>query len=92
MSVRNFIRDNLPEPWERAATKLKMKTELIERLYGAVPNGYKNKYHYKKAIIYLRQVFREDCNIIYLVDATGINLVKWQKLNSLIIEYRHRCM
>ena len=50
MGLMNFIRQNLPESWEKAATELKMKTELITRLHANVPRIYKNKYHYNLVI------------------------------------------
>lgn len=40
MGLMNFIRANLPESWEKAATELKMKTELITRLHANVPRIY----------------------------------------------------
>ena len=58
MGLMNFIRQNLPESWEKAATELKMKTELITRLHANVPRIYKNKYHYKEGMNYIRGVFR----------------------------------
>ncbi len=95
MSVRKFIRENLPEAWDKAATELKMRTELVERLYGAIPQYYKNRYHYKKAIKILYRIFDTnvvDCNIIHLVDATDINLTKWNELSNKIKEYEYQCM
>ena len=92
MSVRNFIRQNLPEAWDKATTELKMKTELVERLYGAIPQCYKNRYHYKKAIAMLYRIFDTKCDIIHLIDATDINLTKWGELSSKIKEYEWQCM
>ena len=43
MGLMNFIRQNLPESWEKAATEMRMKTELITRLHNVVPRAYKNK-------------------------------------------------
>ena len=54
MGLMNFIRQNLPESWEKAATEMRMKTELITRLHNVVPRAYKNKYHYKEGISYIR--------------------------------------
>jgi len=42
MGLMNFIRQNLPESWEKAATEMRMKTELITRLHNVVPRAYKN--------------------------------------------------
>lgn len=92
MSVRNFIRQNLPEAWDKAATELRMKTELIERLYGAIPNCYKNKHKYKFAIDMLIRIFNTKCDIIHSVDATNINLTKWNELSNKIKEYEYQCM
>lgn len=92
MSVKKFIRENMPEEWRVPATELRMKNELVERLYGVIPHQYKNKYHYKEAIIMLRRIFRANCSIIHLIDATDINLTKWLELNNKINEYRERCM
>ena len=50
MGLMNFIRQNLPESWEKASTEMKMKTELINRLHANVPRQYKNKYHYREGI------------------------------------------
>ena len=92
MGLMNFIRANLPESWEKAATELKMKTELVERLYGAIPQCYKNRYHYKKAIKMLYRMFDTNCDIIHLVDATDINLTKWNELSNKIKEYEYQCV
>lgn len=91
MGLMNFIRQNLPESWEKAATELKMKTELITRLHANVPRNYKNKYHYREGINYIRGVFRRKGNIIYSVEATDINLEKWEELNNRIKEYEYQC-
>lgn len=91
MGLMNFIRANLPESWEKAATELKMKTELITRLHANVPKIYKNKYHYKEGINYIRGVFRSTCAIYYLVDATDIDLNKWKVLDDKIKEYIEAC-
>lgn len=91
MGLMNFIRQNLPESWEKASTEMRMKTELIHRLHSLVPRDYKNKYHYKEGMNFIRRQFRTDCNIIHLVDATDMNLEKWQQLNSRIKEIEHQC-
>ncbi len=91
MGLMNFIRANLPESWEKAATELKMKTELITRLHANVPRIYKNKYHYKEGMNYIRGVFRASCDIIYLVEATDIDKEKWELLNNKIKEYEYQC-
>ena len=91
MGLMNFIRANLPESWEKAATELKMKTELITRLHANVPRIYKNKYHYKEGMKYIRGVFRASCDIIYLVEATDIDKEKWELLNNKIKEYEYQC-
>ena len=87
MGLMNFIRQNLPESWEKAATEMRMKTELITRLHNVVPRAYKNKYHYKEGISYIRRVFNTKCDIIHLVDATDIDITKWNELSSKIKEY-----
>lgn len=91
MGLMDFIRQNLPEPWEKAATELKMKTELITRLHAMVPRTYKNKYHYKEGINYIRRIFQAKGNIIYLVEASDIDVDKWNKLNNRINEIKHQC-
>ena len=88
----NFIRQNLPESWEKAATEMRMKTELITRLHNVVPRAYKNKYHYKEGISYIRRVFNTKCDIIHLVDATDIDITKWNELSSKIKEYEYQCV
>ena len=85
MGLMNFIRQNLPESWEKAATELKMKTELITRLHANVPRIY------KKGMNYIRGVFRASCDIIYLVEATDIDKEKWELLNNKIKEYEYQC-
>lgn len=92
MGLMVFIRQNLPESWEKAATEMKMKTELITRLHDIVPRTYKNKYHYKEGISYIKRVFNTKCDIIHLVDATDINVEKWKKLSGKIKEYEYQCM
>lgn len=97
MSVRNFIKDSIPESWDKAATQLRMKTELIERLYATIPQNYRNKYRYKEGIRMIARAINywnggNRCNIIFLVDATDIDLKKWEELNELINEYENQCM
>lgn len=91
MGLMNFIRANLPESWDKAATELKMKTELITRLHANVPRLYKNKHHYKEGMNYIRGVFKRKCNIIYLVEATNIDMEKWKLLDNKIKQYEFEC-
>ena len=91
MGLMNFIRQNLPESWEKAATEMKMKTELITRLHANVPREYKNKYHYREGIRYIRGVFRQTCSIYYCVEATDLDLNKWRKLDEKIKNYEETC-
>lgn len=91
MGLMNFIRHNLPEPWDKASTELKMKTELIHRLHSVVPRAFKNKHHYKEGMAYIRRLFRSDANIIYLVDATNMDIEKWQNLSLRINELKYLC-
>ncbi len=91
MGLMNFIRQNLPESWEKASTEMRMKTELITRLHANVPRIYKNKYHYREGMQYIRNAFRATCDIIYLVEATNIDRDKWDKLNTKIKEYEYQC-
>lgn len=92
MGLKNFIRDNLPYSWDKAATELRMKTELITRLNNTVPYAYRNKYHYKEGINYIKRVFNTRADVIHLVDATDINMDKWKKLCSRIKEIEYECM
>lgn len=92
MGLMVFIRQNLPESWEKAASAMKMKTELIHRLHDVVPRAYKNKYHYKEGVSYIRRVFNTKCDIIHLVDATDIDIEKWKTLSNKIKEYEYQCM
>lgn len=91
MGLMNFIRDNLPYSWDKAATELRMKTELITRLNNAVPYAYRNRYHYKEGIVYIRRVFNTRAEVIHLIDATDIDLAKWKKLCSRIKEIEYQC-
>ena len=92
MAVKDFIRENLPESWLKAATELRMKTELINRLYGHVPRNYKNKNNYRQGIHYLRGVFLIHPNkLIYYVEATDIDLKKWERLVKRINEINYQC-
>lgn len=92
MAVKDFIRENLPESWLKAATELRMKTELINRLYGHVPRNYKNKNNYRQGIHYLRGVFLIHPNkLIYYVEATDIDLKKWERLVERINEINYQC-
>lgn len=91
MGLMNFIRQNLPESWEKAATELRMKTELVTRLHDVVPAAYKNRYHYKEGMEYIRRLFRTRAAIIHLVDATDINIEKWNKLGDRIKQIEYEC-
>lgn len=53
MGLINFIRQNLPESWEKAATEMKMKSELITRLHANVPRIYKIDIITKKECVIL---------------------------------------
>ena len=83
MGLMNFIRQNLPESWEKASTEMKMKTN--------VPRQYKNKYHYREGMMYIRGVFRRTCSIYYLVEATNLDMDKWRKLDDAIKNYEETC-
>lgn len=92
MGLRDYIRQQLPFEWDKAATEMKMKTELISRICTIVPTSYKDKYHYKEARRYVNTLFQtKSCSIVHLVDATDMDLGKWQELNSKIREYEYQC-
>lgn len=92
MGLMNFIRQNLPESWEKAATEMKMKSELITRLHANVPRVYKNRYHYKEGMRYIRSVFNISADkLVYYVEASDIDLVKWEKLTNKIKEIEYQC-
>lgn len=92
MGLINFIRQNLPESWEKAATEMKMKSELITRLHANVPRIYKNRYHYKEGMRYIRSVFNISADkLVYYVEASDIDLVKWEKLTNKIKEIEYQC-
>lgn len=95
MSVKNFISDNLPPEWDYCARKLKMRTELIERLYQTIPTCFRNKYKYKFGINVIKNIFDywyiNHTNIIHLIEATDLDIKKWNKLNSEIIKYMEEC-
>lgn len=91
MGLMNFIRHNLPESWDKAATELRMKTELVTRLNNAVPCAYKNKYHYKEGLNYIRRVFNTRAEVIHLVDATDIDMKKWKELCERIKQIEYQC-
>lgn len=92
MGLMNFIRHNLPHSWEKAATELRMKNELVLRLHSAVPKNYKNKYHYKEGMAFIRRQFNAKCDIIHLVDATNMNITKWKELSEKIKTIEYECM
>ena len=91
MGLMNFIRSNLPESWDKVATEMKMKTELINRLHANVPRQYKNKYHYREGIRYIQGVFKRKCSIYYLVEATNLDMNRWRKLDDAIKNYEETC-
>lgn len=95
MSVRDFISENLPEPWDHCSRKLKMRTELIERIYALIPNELRNTYKYKVSIQKIKRLFaywyETKVNIIYLVEGTNIDKDKWEKLNTEIMKYIEEC-
>lgn len=92
MGLIKFIRHNLPESWDKASTEMRMKTELITRLYNVVPYQYKNKWHYKKGINFIRKQFATKCDVIHLVEATDIDVSKWKELSNKIKQYEYECV
>lgn len=92
MGLMNFIRQNLPESWEKAATEMRMKTELITRLHSNVPRVYKNKYHYKDGMRYIRDMFKKKSAIYHLVDATDMDIERWKELDNKIKEIEYQCV
>lgn len=92
MGLMNFIRENLPESWDKASTEMRMKTELIHRLHSVVPYTYKNRYHYKEGVAYIRRLFNTRADIIHLVDATDIDVDRWKKLGNKIKEIEYQCV
>lgn len=92
MGLITYIRHTLPEPVEKASKKLRMKDELVKRLYAAIPQCYKNKYHYKEGIkrveaIYGAIVYRSIpvYNLIDMSEVTSEDFKKWEKLDRAII-------
>ena len=55
MGLMNFIRQNLPESWEKAATEMRMKTELITRLHNVVPRAIRISITTKKVYLILEE-------------------------------------
>ena len=91
MGLMNFIRQNLPESWDKAATEMRMKTELVTRIHNVVPRSYKNKYHYKEGMAWVRRLFQVKSDLKYYVDATNLDIEKWNKLDAKIREYEYLC-
>ena len=91
MGLIGFIRSNLPESWEKASKELRMKDELVHRLYDAIPHSFKNRYHYKEAIEHLKRKFACRTSIYYLVEATDLDLDKWKKLDDRINQIKEEC-
>lgn len=92
MGLITYIRHTLPEPVEKASKKLKMKDELVKRLYAAIPQCYKNKYHYKEGIKRVEAIYESIVHrsipIYHLIDmseVTSTDFRKWEELDREII-------
>ncbi len=89
MGLITFIRHNMPEPIEKACKEMRMKDEVIKRMYDAIPRCYKNKYHYKEAISKIKLKFfsivERKTAIYHLIDMSDVDdLTKWEQLDEKI--------
>lgn len=95
MGLINFIREKLPEPLEVASRQLRMKDQLVRRIYAAVPQCYKNKYHYKEGLSKAKTIFfhwERGTSIYHLIDMTDVvKLAKWQILEIIARNYQEQC-
>lgn len=98
MGLINFIREKLPEPLLKASTDLRMKNELILRIYAAVPQAYKNKYHFREGISRVKMIFYHwdrGTAIYHLIDMTNATneekFKKWQDLDIIARNIQELC-
>lgn len=92
MGLITFIRHNLPEPVEKACKEMRMKDEVVRRMYSAIPQCYKNKYHFKAGLSKIRLKFyyilENRVAIYHLIDMTNVeDLTKWKELDEKIKNY-----
>lgn len=93
MGLITFIRRNLPEPVEKACLEMRMKEQVVQRIYGAVPQQFKNKYHYKEGLSRIKLIFHSITErgtaIYHLIDMTNVeDLTKWKELDNRIKNYK----
>lgn len=92
MRVLTFIRHNLPEPVEKACIDMRMKNEVVLRIYSTIPQKYKNRYHYRVGLSNVRRIFfsimERRVPIYYLLDMHEVkDMAKWMELDKKIQNY-----
>lgn len=90
MGLINYIRENLPHSWEKITTECRCKSELIQRIYAAVPRIYKNKYHYREGMTVINRMLKSS-SVLYAIDHTDIDESKWNKIDQKIKDYEEQC-
>lgn len=89
MSTVTFIRNHMPHPVEMACKEMRMKDEVIRRIYSSLSRTYKSK-NYCNAVQH--EILAKYYSIVYkripiyhLIDMTDVDdLTKWKELDERI--------
>lgn len=92
-STRDWVRDNLPESWLKAAKKFKCQEEMVKRICATVPHIYRNNTHVKESRLFIkRRIFNIlGTNIVNLIDMTNADIQKWRTIGEFILNYEESC-
>lgn len=90
-SIKQYIRDNMPESWSHVATEMRVREELIRRINDTIPNCYKNNKSYLDSINVLKRMFRATSLVYHLIDMTDADLEKWKTFSNKVKDYEESC-
>lgn len=91
--VKNFIRDNLPQSWDKVLRDNKCLGSFIEQFYQAIAKQKnRNRYHYKVTIMNARHYIK--CHSINVI-AIEFNFKEgsnfWNDIGNQVSNYEFNC-
>lgn len=95
MGLQKRIEEKMPWEWDKAAKELRVKGELVKRLYRYIPKYYKgnklrnNPELRRRAYFYINEMFKRD--VLYVIDVSHTDINIWRKLSERITQIREEC-
>lgn len=96
MGTLQYIQKTIPEALDKASKELRVKQELMHRVYAMIPRKYKNKYHCKRGINMVNNIWHswivKTTPIYHLIDASGdFKMDKWIEVEQRARNYVEQC-